>query len=31
MKKPEYVEGEKAAENFERGMIAFFKVPEPKL
>jgi hypothetical protein len=28
MKPPEYIEGSKAAENFERGMIALFKVPK---
>jgi hypothetical protein len=28
MKKPEYIEGPKARENFERGMIALFKVPK---
>ena len=28
MKQPEYLEGSKAAENFERGMIALFKVPK---
>jgi hypothetical protein len=28
MKQPEYVEGPKARENFERGMIALFKVPK---
>jgi hypothetical protein len=28
VKQPEYVEGQKAAENFERGMIALFKVPK---
>jgi hypothetical protein len=28
MKQPEYIEGRKAAENFERGMIALFKVPK---
>jgi len=28
MKQPEYVEGSKAAENFERGMISLFKVPK---
>jgi hypothetical protein len=26
MKQPEYIEGPKARENFERGMIALFKV-----
>jgi len=29
MKQPEYIEGPKARENFERGMIALFKVPKP--
>lgn len=29
MKEPEYTEGPKALENFERGMIALFKVPKP--
>jgi len=28
MKTPEYIEGPKALENFERGMIALFKVPK---
>ena len=28
MKQPEYTEGQKARENFERGMIALFKVPK---
>jgi hypothetical protein len=28
MKQPEYIEGPKALENFERGMIAVFKVPK---
>jgi hypothetical protein len=28
MKQPEYIEGPKAPENFERGMIALFKVPK---
>lgn len=28
MKTPEYIEGPKARENFERGMIALFKVPK---
>jgi hypothetical protein len=28
MKQREYVEGSKALENFERGMIALFKVPK---
>lgn len=30
MKQPEYIEGPKARGNFERGMIALFKVPEGK-
>jgi hypothetical protein len=29
MKQPEYIEGPKARENFERGMIALFKAPKP--
>jgi hypothetical protein len=29
MKTPEYREGPEALENFERGMIALFKVPKP--
>lgn len=29
MKEPEYIEGPKARERFERGMIALFKVPKP--
>jgi hypothetical protein len=29
MKDPEYIEGPKALENFERGMIALFKAPKP--
>lgn len=29
MKRPEYIEGLKARENFERGMTALFKVPKP--
>jgi len=29
MKQPEYVEGQKALENFERGMVALFKVRKP--
>jgi propanediol dehydratase small subunit len=28
MKQPEYIEGRQAAENFERGMNALFKVPK---
>jgi hypothetical protein len=28
MKEAEYIEGPKATENFERGMIALFKVPK---
>ena len=28
MKQPEYIEGPKARENFERGMMALFKVPK---
>jgi len=28
MKQPEYIEGPKALENFERGMIALFKLPK---
>jgi len=28
MKQPKYIEGPKARENFERGMIALFKVPK---
>jgi len=28
MKQPEYIEGPKARENFERGMVALFKVPK---
>lgn len=28
MKQPEYIEGPKARENFERGMKALFKVPK---
>ena len=28
MKQPEYVEGPEALRNFERGMIALFKVPK---
>ena len=29
MKQPEYAEGPEAAERFERGLIALFKVPKP--
>jgi hypothetical protein len=28
MKQPEYVEGPEANKNFERGMVALFKVPK---
>ena len=28
MREPEYIEGSEALENFERGMIALFKVPK---
>jgi hypothetical protein len=28
MKQPEYIEGPKARERFDRGMIALFKVPK---
>jgi len=28
MKQPEYAEGQEALKNFERGMIALFKVPK---
>jgi hypothetical protein len=28
MKQPEYIEGPRALENFERGMMALFKVPK---
>jgi hypothetical protein len=28
MKQPEYIEGPEALKNFERGMIALFKVPK---
>jgi hypothetical protein len=28
MKQPEYIEGQEAQENFERGMTALFKVPK---
>ena len=28
MKQPEYIEGPEAHKNFERGMIALFKVPK---
>ena len=31
MKQPEYTEGSKALENFERGMKALFKVPKPDI
>jgi hypothetical protein len=31
MKQPEYIEGPKGTENFERGMIALFKVPEDEV
>jgi hypothetical protein len=31
MKEPEYIEGPKALENFERGMVALFKVPKPAI
>ena len=31
MKQPEYVEGKQAAENFEEGMKAIFKVPKEKV
>lgn len=31
MKQPEYTEGPKAQENFERGMIALFKVSKADL
>jgi hypothetical protein len=31
MKEPEYTEGPKALENFERGMTALFKVPKPAI
>ncbi len=31
MKTPEYREGPEALENFERGMIALFKVPKPAI
>ena len=31
MKQPEYTEGPEALENFERGMIALFKVPKLQL
>ena len=30
METPEYIEGPEARENFERGMIALFKVPKPQ-
>jgi hypothetical protein len=28
MKEPEYIEGRQARENFERGMVALFKIPK---
>jgi hypothetical protein len=31
MKEPEYIEGPKALENFEQGMITLFKVPKAKV
>jgi hypothetical protein len=31
MKQPQYIEGPKATENFERGMKALFKVPKEKV
>jgi hypothetical protein len=31
MKQPEYTEGLKALENFERGMKALFKAPKPDI
>jgi hypothetical protein len=31
MKQPEYIEGPEALRNFERGMIALFKVPKPAI
>jgi len=31
MKNPEYIEGRQAAENFEEGMKALFKVPKEKV
>jgi hypothetical protein len=31
MKQPEYVEGRNAAENFEEGMKALFKVPKAEV
>jgi hypothetical protein len=31
MKQPEYVEGQKAIENFEEGMKALFKVPKERV
>jgi hypothetical protein len=30
-REPKYIEGGKATENFERGMIALFKVPKEKV
>lgn len=31
MKQPEYIEGPEALKNFERGMIALFKIPKPAI
>jgi hypothetical protein len=31
MNKPEYIEGPKARENFERGMMELFKMPKKAL
>jgi len=31
MKTPEYIEGQRATENFEEGMKALFKVPKTKV
>jgi hypothetical protein len=31
MKQPEYIEGEKAVDNFEEGMKALFKVPKAEV
>lgn len=31
MRNPQYLEGEKAAENFEEGMKTLFKVPKTKV
>jgi len=31
MKQPEYIEGPEARDNFERGMIALFKVSKPAI